>query len=76
MSMVCEKRKEKITPVFSYRRDCEPVGLIPITVLRDAIYGFMPPLGRWALMKMVCTICEEKWVQSVEVSVSVHTYLK
>ena len=38
------KRKEKIMPVFSYRRDFEPVGLILITVFRDVVYGFMPPL--------------------------------
>jgi hypothetical protein len=44
------KRKEKLTHVVSYRHDFEPVGLILITVLRDAIYSFMPPLGRWTLM--------------------------
>jgi hypothetical protein len=42
--------EKKTTPEFSYRRDCEPVGLILITIFRDAVYGFMPPLGRWALM--------------------------
>ena len=45
-----EKGKEKITRVLSYRRDFEPVGLTLITVLCDAMYGFMPPLGRWALV--------------------------
>ena len=45
-----EKEKEKITRVLSYRRDFEPVGLTLITVLCDAMYGFMPPLGRWALV--------------------------
>ena len=39
------QEKEKITPVLSYRRDFEPVGLILITVFRDAVCGFMPPLG-------------------------------
>jgi hypothetical protein len=39
-----EKEKEKMTPVFSYQRECEPVGLILITVFHDAVYGFMPPL--------------------------------
>ena len=37
-------------PVLAYWRDFEPVGLILITAVRDAVYGFMPPLGRWALM--------------------------
>ena len=29
--------------------ECEPVGHALITVFRDAVYGFMPPVGRWAL---------------------------
>jgi hypothetical protein len=40
-----KKRKEKITLVFSYEHDCEPVSLILITGFRDAVCGFMPPLG-------------------------------
>ena len=39
------KRKEKITPVWVYRRECEPVGITLITVFRDAMCGFMPPLS-------------------------------
>ena len=36
MSKLFLYRKEKITPVFSYRCDLEPVGLILITVFHDA----------------------------------------
>jgi hypothetical protein len=36
--------KEKIKPVFLYWRDFKPVGLTLITVFRDAVCGFMPPL--------------------------------
>ena len=46
-----EKRKEKITPVFLYRRDYEPVGLTLIIIFRDAMCGFMPPLGRRAQVR-------------------------
>jgi hypothetical protein len=44
------ERKEKITPVFSYRRDFAPIGLILTMVFSDVVYGFIPYLGRWALM--------------------------
>jgi hypothetical protein len=48
-SMYRRKEKEKITSIKLYRRECEPVGHALITVFRDAVYGFMPPVGRWAL---------------------------
>ena len=32
-----KKRKEKITPVFYYRRECEPVNLVLIIAHHDAI---------------------------------------
>ena len=41
----CKKRKEKITPAFLCRREFEHVGLTLITVVRDAMYGFMPPVN-------------------------------
>ena len=31
--------------MFTHRREFEPVGHILITGYRDAVYGFMPPLG-------------------------------
>ena len=37
--------KEKMTSVYKYRHEYEPVGLTLITVFRDAVYGVMPPLG-------------------------------
>ena len=40
-----KKRKEKITLVFSYEHECELVSLVLITGVRDAICGFMLPLG-------------------------------
>ena len=36
---------EKIMPVFSHRREFELVSHTLITGYRDAVYGFMPPLG-------------------------------
>ena len=30
------ERKEKVTPVARYRRECEPVSMMLITVVRDA----------------------------------------
>jgi hypothetical protein len=38
------KEKEKITPVFLHRHDCELVGHILITGFHDAVCGFMPLL--------------------------------
>ena len=40
---VQKKRKEKITPLWVYWRECEPVGLTLIMVFRDTMCGFMPP---------------------------------
>ena len=40
-----QKEKEKITSVFSYRRDCESVGLTMITVIRDAVYACFGEVG-------------------------------
>ena len=45
LTSLLKKRKEKITPVFSYEHDCEPVSRILITGFHDAVCGFMPPLG-------------------------------
>ena len=43
------KIKEKITPVFLYRHECEPVDRTLITGFCDAVCGFMPPLERCLL---------------------------
>ena len=45
LEFVRKKRKEKLTPAFLWRREFEPVGLTLITVVRDAMYGFMPHVG-------------------------------
>ena len=37
--------------VFLYWCDFEFIGLTLITVFRDVVCGFMPPLGRWALVR-------------------------
>ena len=37
------ERKQKITPVSRYWRECEPVSLMLITVFHDATEGVMPP---------------------------------
>jgi len=36
------KRKRKITPVLKYWHEGDPVGLVLITVFRDATQDFMP----------------------------------
>jgi len=36
------KEKEKVTLVFSYEHECEPVSRILITGFRDVVCGFMP----------------------------------
>lgn len=39
------KRKEKITPVYKYQLEYEPVDRALITIFHDAVYNAMPPLG-------------------------------
>jgi hypothetical protein len=41
-----KKRKEK-----KEKRPYSHTGLLLITVFRDAVYGFMAPLGRWTLVR-------------------------
>jgi hypothetical protein len=50
MDKLQRKEKKKITSVYMYRREYEPVGLTLGMVFRDAVCGVMPPLGRWALV--------------------------
>ena len=40
-----EDKKRKITPVYIYRHEYEPIGRALITAFRDAMYNVMPPLG-------------------------------
>ena len=42
--LVQEEKKEKRTPVYLYRYDCEPVGLTFIMFNRDVVQGLMPLL--------------------------------
>jgi hypothetical protein len=46
-----QKKKRKNNANIKYRRECEPVGHALITVIRNAVYGFMPHVadaqGAW-----------------------------
>jgi hypothetical protein len=37
--------EKEMTPIYKYRHEYESIGLTLITVLCDAMYGVMPPLG-------------------------------
>jgi hypothetical protein len=39
-----KEKKRKITPVYKYQHEYEPVDRALIAGFRDAIYGVMPPL--------------------------------